>query len=67
MIFNYNFEGRGVAYDSLLSKPELIYAQLAAGTMPQQGEAWSEADELTGGAGHLGAGARGTRGIGRQD
>jgi hypothetical protein len=43
-IGGYNFEGRAVAYDSLSTKMEIIYTQVASGEMPEMGERWDEAD-----------------------
>ena len=39
-----NFEGPGVAYDAFISRPAVIYEQVASGSMPQGGPAWSEDD-----------------------
>lgn len=40
----YNFEGRGVAYDALTTKMEIVYGQVASGKMPEDGERWDEDD-----------------------
>lgn len=39
-----NFEGPGVAYDALRSRPPIIYEQVASGEMPQGGPRWSDAE-----------------------
>lgn len=39
-----NFEGPGVAWDALTTRPELIYAQVASGAMPEDGVRWSEGE-----------------------
>ena len=43
-IGGYNFEARGVAYDALVSKIEIIYANVASQQMPVEGEPWNEDD-----------------------
>lgn len=39
-----NFEGPGVGYDALVSRPQIIYEQVASGEMPEGGQRWSEDD-----------------------
>lgn len=39
-----NFEGPGVAWDALSTKSDRVYAQVASGRMPDEGERWSEDD-----------------------
>ena len=39
-----NFEGPGVAYDALTSRPAIMYEQVASGMMPQGGPRWDEGD-----------------------
>jgi len=37
-----NLEGPAVTWDAFTSKPDLVYAQLASGAMPEDGVAWSD-------------------------
>lgn len=43
-VYSYNFEGAGVAWDALVTRMDSVYAQLASGKMPKDGERWSDAD-----------------------
>jgi hypothetical protein len=40
----YNFEGPVVTYDALTTKMDRIYAQVASGEMPDDGDRWSDSD-----------------------
>jgi hypothetical protein len=43
-VYGYNFEGPAVSWDALVNRMDSVYAQLASGEMPKDGERWSEAD-----------------------
>ncbi len=43
-VYGYNFEGPAVSHDALSSKMSSVYAQVASGKMPKDGERWSDTD-----------------------
>lgn len=40
----YRFDVPSEVYDALTTRPDIIYGEIAAGSMPQGGTHWSEAD-----------------------
>lgn len=43
-LFNLNLATPNAAYEDMVTQIDRIYAQIAGGTMPKDGERWSEAD-----------------------